>query len=397
MDTKLVRSLIKSLITEGGAAGHMRHPFDLPEVRTGKDLIGFFEKAAKFVAEKESSVKIDGVNVSFKLVDSSQGKEFAIDRGSLKPIDLEGVTVSRLKDRFPDSVSVETGKPREHGMVKAGRILLSILNESLQDIIPELKALGMYDDPTVFLNTEFVEGTTNVTEYDENFLAIHGVNQFYEKVPARGGTTRPGAPRPQGVKDPSLEVKYDQAVLNSLISKLNKVSGKYNYKVYGSVPATVKEGVKAPDLKRSLGESLTISTEPQASQTKTLNQWLLEAQNPRDTKVVTTDGKKIGAMSKQVYMNVLNGVPLSQFIENPSDFQAAINGAVFYHGTREMGNDILDSLDSPMGSVRSHEGIVLRDPQFGPFPVKITGDFIVQGLQSAFNESKIRDLIKSLL
>ena len=30
----------------GGAAGHMDHPFDLARVRTGKDLIKFFEDAA---------------------------------------------------------------------------------------------------------------------------------------------------------------------------------------------------------------------------------------------------------------------------------------------------------------------------------------------------------------
>ena len=28
----------------GGAAGHMAHPFDLPTVRNGKDLIKFFDE-----------------------------------------------------------------------------------------------------------------------------------------------------------------------------------------------------------------------------------------------------------------------------------------------------------------------------------------------------------------
>ena len=46
----------------------------------------------------------------------------------------------------------------------------------------ELEAFGMWDDPSRFLNTEYVEGTTNVTAYDKNFLAIHGLNQFYQKV-----------------------------------------------------------------------------------------------------------------------------------------------------------------------------------------------------------------------
>ena len=39
----------------------------------------------------------------------------------------------------------------------------------------------MWDNPTKFFNTEYVEGKSNVQEYDSNFLAIHGINQFYEK------------------------------------------------------------------------------------------------------------------------------------------------------------------------------------------------------------------------
>ena len=72
----------------GGAAGHMAHPFDLPEVNTGNDLINFFKEAAEYLTINPASVKIDGVNVSFKLIDGPHGKEFAVDRGSTKPIDI---------------------------------------------------------------------------------------------------------------------------------------------------------------------------------------------------------------------------------------------------------------------------------------------------------------------
>jgi len=55
----------------GGAAGHMNHPFDLNSVDTGNDLLDFFEKAKKFVEKKDAgAVKIDGVNVSFKVVEA---------------------------------------------------------------------------------------------------------------------------------------------------------------------------------------------------------------------------------------------------------------------------------------------------------------------------------------
>jgi hypothetical protein len=39
-----------------------------------------------------------------------------------------------------------------------------------------------------------------------------------------------------------------------------------------------------------------------------------------------------------------------------------------------------------MGKGSEHEGIVLRDKRLGPKPVKITGDFIVKGLESVFRK-----------
>ena len=58
------------LLAEGGAAGHMFHPFDLSWVNNGTDLINFFERSKQFVAkEGAAAVKIDGTNVSFKVVE----------------------------------------------------------------------------------------------------------------------------------------------------------------------------------------------------------------------------------------------------------------------------------------------------------------------------------------
>jgi hypothetical protein len=46
----------------GGAAGHMKHPFDLPAVETGEDLKQFFETAADWVIENTalSLIKLYG-------------------------------------------------------------------------------------------------------------------------------------------------------------------------------------------------------------------------------------------------------------------------------------------------------------------------------------------------
>jgi len=362
----------------GGAAGHMSHPFDLGWVDTGSDLLDFFEKAKAFVDKKGAgAVKIDGVNVSFKVVETPDGHEFAVDRGSLKNVDIEGITMDRIDDRFPEG----------HGMRPAIRTLLTILNQALPSIKSELDQLGMWDDPSLFLNTEYVEGTTNVTEYDENFLAIHGLNQFYQKVAKSGaskGNIRPGASRPEGVKAPSVEMPYDPKVMEKLIKKLNPVANEYGFQVYGSVP-TERITDSDIDFSNTLSTPFTVQVSGDREITKSLREWLSEVSNPRYKTVKLKNGKKTHPLHKELYKAILGGsVPIVDLIED-TDAEAAIYGAIIMHATRMLGNDILNGLTSPMGDVMGHEGVVLRDEDlFGPNPVKITGEFILGGMGSGF-------------
>tara|TARA_Y100000296_G_scaffold86332_1_gene125740 strand:- start:869 stop:2848 length:1980 start_codon:yes stop_codon:yes gene_type:complete len=359
----------------GGAAGHMAHPFDLGVVNSGSDLLDFFEKAKAFVEKKGAgAVKIDGVNVSFKVVGDEENKQFAVDRGSLKPIDIEGITMSRVDDRFPEG----------HGMRPAIRTLLTILNAVLPDIRKELEELGLWDDPTRFLNTEYVEGTTNVTKYDENFLAIHGLSQFYHKIHSRSGQERPGMERPEGVKAPSVEVSYDPKTMESLIKKVNSAAQKYGFQVYGSVPTEKTTDI---DFSSTLSQPFTVRVSDDREITKPLKEWLSEASNPRYKTVNLKDGTKTHALHKQLYLNILKGSkPIVDLIED-NDAEAAIYGAVLMHATRMLGNDVLRALTSPMGDVVNHEGVVLRDEKlFGSNPVKVTGEFIVGNLGSGFGQ-----------
>ena len=363
----------------GGAAGHMNHPFDLGWVNTGNDLLDFFERAATFV-EKEGAgaVKIDGVNVSFKVVGGDGiPKQFAVDRGSLKNIDIEGITMSRIDDRFPEG----------HGMRPAIRTLLTILNTAIDDIRPELEALGMWDDPSMFLNTEYVEGTTNVTEYDENFLAIHGLNQFYQRTAKSGaskGNMRPGAERPPDEKAPSVEIGYDPKTMQKLIDKLNPTANEYGFQVYGSVPTQRSEETDI-DYSPVLNEPFTVRVSEDRDITKSIKEWLSEASNPRYKTVRLKSGKKTHALHKELYKAILDGnIPIVDLIED-ADAESAIYGAVIMHATRLLGNIVLQGLTSPMGNVMDHEGVVLRDDKlFGPAPVKVTGEFILGGMGSNF-------------
>ena len=385
----------KDILSEGGSGGHMVHPFNLPQVKTGKDLIEFFESAAEFVSKKRAkieasesaSIKFDGVNASIKLIDGPGGKEFALDRGSLRPDDIGGVTADKLVGRFSEG----------HGMIKVGKIMLDIFNQGLPKIKPELEALGLWDDPTKFLNAEFVWKKTNVVKYPEDFIAIHGISQYYEKTHSRNGNYRPGLTRPlddegKPVKQVSTEAEYDESALESLKEKIKTISEKFGFNLYTVVPASRKEGGENIDFEPALSTDLTIRFE-EKSVTKTIKEWLLDrnVQNPRSKVVTLSDGRRVAAMSKLVYQTLLGGASLADLLADPDDAQDAINGTVLYLATQILGGVILDSLTSPLGDLTGteteHEGIVLRSKKrFGARPVKITGDFITAGTDSPFRK-----------
>jgi len=410
----------KKLLNEGGAGGHMEHPFDLDVVKSGADLKKWFELAIDHLndeaVDKKPTVKIDGVNLSFKVITTQAGeKEFAVDRGSLKQIDRMGVTGNNAEERFPPNPN--TGEP--HGMIAATKVLLTIFNEALSSIAPELERLNMLDDSTFYFNTEYVlKGTesTNVLQYEENSIFIHGLKRFYNRydkkgspLPGRAGTgalDRPKVPvfdkegnpvldktgkqKLKEVQKTGYNVTYDRDALESLKNKVNETAPKHGFKIYTFISPTRKEEVilSSSILDKALNIPFPVKYSEHVDQ-KTLGQRLFEIQkNPKDVLITFAGKTHRDAMLKEVYLAVLSGeVPIDQLTEDETHQQLAIDGAVMWHATRVMGDAILNMLTTKKhGDMSRHEGIVLNDPErFGTDEdVKISGGFIVTGMQSAF-------------
>ena len=347
---------LKALLNEGGAGGHMSHPFDLPSVKTGKDLVKVFAKAVDYLTREPASVKIDGVNASIRLITyDGNKKQFVMDRGSNKPLDVKGITKADLIDRFGEG----------HGMIVIGGTVLDIFNDALLDIAPQLKRLGLWDNPNILFNIEYVAGSTNVLSYNKNFLAIHGLLEIEQVTPKRRATK---------------EISYNKKALQDLLDNLTPTANTYGYEVVGSIPTTLK---KDPDFNSELNKKYTVVVNGK-KQSKTLSQWLAAARNERDTMIKLSDGKTVGAQSKQILMAIADKQDVANLVADPKDIEKAINGFVMYLATMELGNAVLDVLDSPLGPVSDQEGIVIRDPKIADEPFKITGRFIVKGLESQF-------------
>ena len=356
----------EGIIKEGGAAGHMAHPFNIDWVKNGKDLLEVFKMAVEYLKNGPGAVKIDGLNASIRLIELDGKKQFVLDRGSQKDLDVRGITKADLLDRFGEG----------HGMIIVGGKVLDIFNASLNATSTELKQLGLWNDPNVMFNLEYVSGTSNVIEYGNNFLAIHGLLEITRQTNAKTG--KPGA-------RVTTEVPYNETVMQNYIDKLAVFAQKEGYEVVGSVPTEMKS---EPNFTKVLGEKITVNYGNGKEETKPMSQWLSMIKVPENETVKLKDGKTVNALSKAVLNAVIEGVPLNEFVADVKDIPLVIDGAITYLATAKLGDEVLKNLDSKLGSVSDHEGVVIRDERIYDKPFKLTGQFIITGQTSQFQKNQ---------
>jgi hypothetical protein len=339
-------NILNEVIQEGGAGGHMAHPFDFSS--NGKDLVNAFVKAVDSLKQGGGSVKIDGVNASIRLVNG----QFVMDRGSAKPLDIKGMRPEDLPNRF------EPG----HGFINIGTKVINIFDEAIPSTKSELKKLGLLNNPNILFNIEYVEGTTNVVGYGDigNFLAIHGLKEIKPKTFGKDGSVKSRV---------AVEIPYDKAAMQSYINKLNKIAMKYGFKVLGSVGTSFKSD---PNLAKVLREPVTLYP-TEVAETKSLKDWL------KNVKI------NLPLITREQFINASNSKNITQDFAG-QDVQKIINDTIVYLATIKLGDEVLKNATSEIGDLDKHEGIVVRDPNIYNNPFKITGSFIIKGLESKFKK-----------
>ena len=155
----LHESLNKHQILEGGAGGHMSHPYDYTEL-TGEELLDLVQSlfSGKVEGMKE---KLDGTNIHATM--NNNGQVVFIRNKSNLNSELGGMSIQDMADKWADKPSVQ------NTFLTAGRIITEIF-EKLGS-----KYFNPSADVRKVINCEcIIAGKTNVMPYAEDRVAFHG-------------------------------------------------------------------------------------------------------------------------------------------------------------------------------------------------------------------------------
>ena len=196
------------LVMEGGAAGHMSHPFDEKDLTFGdfkKIIDAGLQGELNF--ETEATEKTDGQNV-FATVQDGEVK-FARNKGEMK----NPMTLQQFKDKFED-----------HGSTLV-RDTFQFAAEDLANSLNKIPAkdLEVFNNGKSFMNMELIYSKNpNVIYYDRDIIQFHGIKHTDGEGNEIGEETKYAASIAKILKDLKLDMGKTFSIIPPQIIKLGK-------------------------------------------------------------------------------------------------------------------------------------------------------------------------------
>lgn len=348
---KTLKSVIfEHFIFEGGAAGHMLHPFELPFIITGDDLVKWFESLIDKLSNgtTRSHVKLDGVNCAIRLRDN----EFVLDRLTKDELDIKGMNAEDIKTRFGGhayNYDVYTIK------------VLNAFNLCFNKIKGNVKKLGLDRNPNLMLNLEFIPQDKGIIDTEKNIIAIHGLLEIETN---EKGTRK------------THEIKSDAEVLEKIALAMTKELD--DIEVITQESAYIDKDIKLYNI---INQDFTVNFSDEHNETKTFKQWLNEYKltERKNCSIKTVTGKRVTTQSLQVLRYIVNGGALDEmFFEK--DYDKVLQNFFLYYTTLLLGQEVLNGMNSRIGRLEKQEGVVIRDFELNQTdaPVKLTGTFVLK-------------------
>ena len=168
-DRKNPKSKLKNevFLVEGGAAGHMMHPYDDVDL-TFDDYKEIIDQGllGSMGDEKPVTEKLDGQNIAFSVVGGEI--RFARNKGHVKNGGDKALTVKGMIDKFKGRGGIE------RAFVGAARDL-----ETAIKVLPDDQVKEMFGNGSKFMSVEIIlPDSENVIPYDKNVLVFHGTIEY---------------------------------------------------------------------------------------------------------------------------------------------------------------------------------------------------------------------------
>jgi hypothetical protein len=170
-----------NLIKEGGAAGHMAHPWD-DHGLTFNDMKEIVSRglAGRLDIEQAVTEKTDGQNIQITWKNGEIG--FARNKGTIINPMTTSQIIADFERKYQESIA-KNGVEASQGykqIVEAYRACAEDLTESLRSI-PEAKLNEIFKNGRVFANMEIIyPATKNVIAYDKAHLQFHNLVEYNE-------------------------------------------------------------------------------------------------------------------------------------------------------------------------------------------------------------------------
>lgn len=337
------------MVVEGGAAGHMMHPYELPFIFSGDDLIEWFKGLEDRLTQNitKTFVKLDGVNCAIRV----RGDEFVLDRLTKDPMDIAGMSAQDIAVRFGG---------HEYGYDRHATAVVNAFNECFSTIRPELKRLGLMENPLLMFNIEYIDKDLNIIDTGKSVIAIHGLLMI--ETNERTGSRR------------SYEVRGDSGALERIAKKMSKKLS--DIEVITQEEAYLDNAINF----RSVLQTPMAVNFGDHKDTKTLKEWLSEyvLSERKNCSVKTNMGKRVNTQSLQVMRHIYSGGDISEWFA-PKDIDIVLKNYFLQITTLMLGQEVLNNMNSRIGRLSKQEGIVVRDAELNKTdaPVKLTGYFVL--------------------
>jgi hypothetical protein len=207
---RLKKLLNEVLLKEGGAYGHMNHPFDLDINLTFGQLKDIVDKALNGKLEL-SREKTDGQALAISWRDD-RGLIAARNKSHLKNGGIGALDITGVADKFAN----------RGGLTDAYNFAMKDLNSAIKSLTDKQRK-KIFDNGKSFMNLEVIWPTSvNVIPYGQALLVFHGTMQYDDNGNAIGENQEAGRILAGMIKQVNKDVQDNYTIQGPPVLKLPK-------------------------------------------------------------------------------------------------------------------------------------------------------------------------------